>query len=228
LTYKQALRYVNQDGNVREDTPYAQVLKGLAEMMARSCFWRVDDATWFVLTGSYTPPIATPAVEKRVAGIEGGPEIGTITLTVEPWLPVEKLAEIYKKAQREMLGKKPHQVSRSRLQLLEFVEAWGEDTSWRECMDLWNEQNPEETYKDPRNFRKAYRQVRALVLEPGYHVAQKDHTAVRKDRRQRVKREITRMDRFRRYMESIESQMERVLAFAERTRKDDGEDGRET
>jgi hypothetical protein len=227
LTYKQALRYVDQDGNVREDAPYAQELKALTEMLARSCLWRVDDASWFVLTGSYTPPIATPTVEKRIAKIEGGPEIGTITLTVEPWLPAEKVAEMYKKAQREMLDKKPHQVSRSRLRLLEFVEAWGEGTTWRECMDSWNEHNSEEKYEDVRNFSKAYRQVRALVLEPGYHVARKDQTALRKDRRQRVKRDITRMDRFRRYIESIDRQMERELAFAERTRRDNGEDGRE-
>jgi hypothetical protein len=223
LTYKQALHYVDQDGNVREHAPHSKELKALTEMLAQCCLWGDDDASWFVLTGSYTPPIATPTVDTRVAGIEGGPEIGTITLTVDPWLPAETVAEMYKKAQREMLDRKPHQVSRSRLRLLEFVESWGEGNTWRECMDLWNVHNPEEKYKDLRNFRKAYRQVRALVLEPGYHVAQKDQTAVREDRRQRIKRDITRMDQFRRYMEQIDREIEREQRFIERQEARKGE-----
>jgi len=227
LTYKQALHYVDQDGNVREHAPHSKELKALTKMLAQSCLWREDDASWFVLTGSYTPPITTPTVEKRVTRTEGGPEIGTITLTVDPWLPAETVAEMYKKAQREMLDKKPHQVSRSRLRLLEFVEAWGEGSSWRECMDLWNEHNPEEKYEDLRNFSKACRQVRQLVLEPAYHIAREDCTAVRKERRQRVKSEIRRMDRFRREMEYIERQMELAHAFVEHTHRGNGHDTNE-
>jgi hypothetical protein len=224
LTYEQALHYVDQDGIVREHAPHSQELKALTEMLAQSYCWREDDASWFVLTGHYTPPITTPTVKNRVMRTEDGPEIGTITLVVEPWLSAETVAEMYKKAQREMLGKKPHQVSRSRLQLLEFVEAWGEGISWRECMDLWNEHNPEETYKDPRNFSKAYKQVREVVLEPGYQPEQQDQEAARKDRRERIKRNITRMERFRRDMERIDREIERERRFIERQEARKGEE----
>jgi hypothetical protein len=227
LPYKRALRYVDEDGNVREDAPHAQRLRVLTNTLTETYCWRADDASWFVLTGHHTPPIALPTVERRITRPKGGPEIGTITLTVEPWLPAEKVLDMYKKAQHQMLGKKPHQVSRSRLHLLEFVETMCEGLSWRECMDRWNDYLPTlptDEYKDPRNFSRAYRQVREVVLEPGYQPEQQDQEAARKDRRERIRRNITRMERFRRHMERIDREIERERRFIERQEARKGEE----
>jgi hypothetical protein len=168
---------VDEDGNVREDAPHARRLQALTESLAKTFMWRVDDASWFVLCAYHTPPVLTFSVESNVTRYERGPEIGTITLTVEPWLPAETVTDLYKKAQHNVLGKRPHQVSASRLRLLELVEAMGEGLSWRERMDLWNEFHPDKQYEDRSNFRRAYLEVRAQVLEPGYAAPERDEEA---------------------------------------------------
>ena len=97
-----------------------------------------------------------------------------------------------------MLGKKPHQAGRDRLRLLAFVEMVGKGRSWRKRMNLWNEfeaLSEEERYKDERNFRKAYLQVRALVLEPGYIAAKANERAAREARRRRIERTLRRAER---------------------------------
>jgi hypothetical protein len=66
--------------------------------------------------------------------------------------------------------------------------------SWRKRMDLWNQSeasSKEERYKDVRNFRKAYMQVRALVLEPNYISAERNKRASRIARRRRIQNELT-------------------------------------
>jgi hypothetical protein len=86
---------------------------------------------------------------------------------------------LYEKTQREMLRKKPHQASRHRLRLLEFVETMGEGLSWSERMGLWNEFHPDKQYKDRGNFSKACREVRSQVLSPGYTAVEKDEQSAR-------------------------------------------------
>lgn len=204
MPYDQALRYVDEDGRVRKDAPHARRLEDLTETLANTYLWRADDASWFVLCAHYTPPVLTFSIESKVTQPERGPEIRTITFTVEPWLPAEIVVDEYKKAQRKMLGKKPHSVSTKRLRVLELVETMGADLSWRERMDLWNEFHPGEQYKDRANFRKAYREVRALVLEPGYTPAKRDKEAARDDRRRDIKRKLKRIERSLRVIRQVE------------------------
>jgi hypothetical protein len=207
LTYDQALRYVDEDGLVREDASHARRLEDLAEDLARTYLWRANDASWFVLCAYYNPPVLTFSVESRVTRPEHGPEIGTITLTVEPWLPAEIVVDEYKKAQRKMLGKKPHSVSRKRLRVLELVETMGADLSWRERMDLYNDlfaAEPGKQYKDRSNFRKAYKETRAVVLEPKYTPPEQDEEATRDDRRREIKRKIKYIERSLRVIRQVE------------------------
>jgi hypothetical protein len=147
--------------------------------LAKTFLWRTYDASWFVLCGYHTPPVLTLSIESNVTRYQSGPEIGTITLTVDPWLPAETVAMLYEKTQREMLRKKPHQASRHRLRLLEFVETMGEGLSWSERMGLWNEFHPDKQYKDRGNFSKACREVRSQVLSPGYTAVEKDEQSAR-------------------------------------------------
>lgn len=110
-------------------------------------------------------------------------------------MPAEIVLAMYKGTQHIMLGKKPHQVSKGRLRLLEFVETMMEGWSWHERMDWWNELHPGEQYEDVRNFRKAYREVRARVLEPGYTPAKQDKKAAREERRRIIKRKLKAIER---------------------------------
>lgn len=107
------------------------------------------------------PAPRTFDVETNVTRHEHGPEIGTITLTVEPWVPADIVAQRYTDAQRRMLDKKPRAMGRERLRLLGFVETKGKGISWRKRMDLWNAleaSRNQKGYKKVRNFRKAYEQ----------------------------------------------------------------------
>ena len=75
-----------------------------------------------------------------------------------------------------------------------FVETRGKDWSWRKRMALWNQSeasSKKERYEDGRNFRKAYMQVRALVLEPNYISAERNKLAARIARRRRIQNELT-------------------------------------
>lgn len=80
------------------------------------------------------------------------------------------------------------------MRLLRFVETRGKELSWRKRMELWNQSeasSKKERYEDVRNFRKAYMQVRALVLEPEYISAQRNKLAARDARRRRIQNELT-------------------------------------
>jgi hypothetical protein len=203
LTYDQALRYVDEDGHVREEAPHARRLEDLTKTLASTFVWRAHDASWFVLCAYYTPPVLTFGMESSVTRYGRGPEIGTITLTVEPWVPAKTVLGMYKKAQREMLGKRTHQVSKNRLRLLELVETMGEGLSWQERMNLWNEFHSTQ-YKDRRNFSKAYREIRESVLEPGYSVAKQDDETAREDRRNRIKRNLKTVERELKILRRVE------------------------
>ena len=194
LTYDGALRFVDEDGCVRIDAPYRRRLADLVKTLAETYSWEAEDASWFVLTARYLPLLPTFGVETNVTRYGHGPKLGTITLTVEAWLPVEIVAQRYQDAQRRLLGKAPRQVTPGRLRLLMFVETRGKDMSWRKRMDLWNQSEAsreKERYEDVRNFRKAYMQVRALVLEPKYISAERNKRASRIARRRRIQNELT-------------------------------------
>ena len=194
LTYGEALRFVDEDGRVRIDAPYGRRLADLVKTLAETYSWEAEDASWFVLSARYLPLLPTFGLETNVTRYEHGPKLGTITLTVEAWLPVEIVAQRYQDAQRRLLGKTPRHVTPGRLRLLRLVDTRGKDLSWRKRMDLWNQSeasSKEERYEDVRNFRKAYMQVRALVLEPEYISAQRNKLAARDARRRRIQNELT-------------------------------------
>lgn len=194
LTYGEALRFVDEDGRVRIDEPYGWRLADLVKTLAETYSWDAEDASWFVLSARYLPLLPTFGVDTNVMRYEHGPKLGTITLTVEAWLPVEIVAQRYQDAQRRLLGKTPRHVTPGRLRLLRFVETRGKGWSWRKRMDLWNQSEASsetERYEDVRNFRRAYLQVRALVLEPKYISAERNKLAARIARRRRIQNELT-------------------------------------
>ncbi len=192
LAYDLTLRcYLQPDGGVRPDAPHGGRLDNLCAVLAQTYQWDRGDAAWFVLC-LYTPVIQTSGLETNVTHHDHGPEIGTVTITVEPWLSAETVAAVYRDAQRRMLGKQPRNVSADSLYLLEFAQNMGEGRSWRELMTLWNEENREEGYTDVRNFWRSVERVRRLVLEPGY---QQPDPAPGENHSRRIARDIDRNDR---------------------------------
>lgn len=83
--------------------------------------------------------------------------------------------------------------------MLAFVETTGKGHSWRKRMDLRNKleaSSEEERYEDERNFRKAYLQVRTLVLEPGYKAPKRKERVARDARRRRIESALTSRRRY--------------------------------
>lgn len=160
--------------------PHAARLEALCGELAVACRWDPRDASFFVLCG-FTPYPDT-------FGVEMDPERGTVTITVEPWLPSETVGAMYRDAQRRMLGKQPRSVSADSLRLLEFAEAEKPGLSWREAMALWNKRNPDRPYSDRGNFHRAVKKAKGLVLAPVYAVPEEPDDEG--DSRRRVEREI--------------------------------------
>ncbi len=76
--------------------------------------------------------------------------------------------------------------------------------SWRERMDLWNDLYPWKQYEDPRNFSKACKQVRRLVLEPKYTRSTNDDEVARENRRRDIKRRLKKLERELRVIRKVE------------------------
>ncbi len=112
---------------------------------------------------------------------------GTITLTVEPWVPAETVVKFYQDLQAGMLGQKPRAPSRRNLAVYRFVTRHLKETflredgqgkapeqpPWRELMEGWNQENPACEYtKESRFIRDFHRGGRAV--ESPYAVAELD------------------------------------------------------
>jgi hypothetical protein len=71
----------------------------------------------------------------------------------------------------------------------------GKGMSWRERMDLWNKlatSSKKERYEDVRNFSKAYKQVRGVMLGPEYVAAKRNEPAASEAHRRRSEGAMTR------------------------------------
>lgn len=140
--------------------------------------WEEPQAAWFVLTGE---PIAPKAITAKYHHHDSEHLThGTVTLTVESWVPAETVVKVYQHLQADMLGRKPRAPERRNLAVFRFVvrqsrksspggenqgEALGE-LSWRELMEHWNLENAGQKYTRESRFRRDfYRGVRA-VLRP--------------------------------------------------------------
>jgi len=140
--------------------------------------WDEAQAAWFVLTDEPVAPRAITATYHD----HGNEHLthGTITLTVEPWVPSETVVKFYQRLQVDMLGRKPRAPERRNLALFKFMtrqskellldrENQGEAPaliSSRELMERWNRENPDQSYTNESRFRRDFHRGSRALLSP--------------------------------------------------------------
>jgi hypothetical protein len=140
--------------------------------------WDEAQAAWFVLTDEPVAPRAITATYKD----HGNEHFihGTITLTVEPWVPSETVVKFYQRLQIDMLERKPRAPERRNLALFKFMtrqskelllgwESQGETPalpSSRELMERWNRENPDQSYTNESRFRRDFHRASRALLSP--------------------------------------------------------------
>jgi hypothetical protein len=111
------------------------ILSELSKTFAELYPWREEDAAWFVLTGE--PPMTSPLAWKREW--QEYTDQYSITLTVEPWVSVETVTQLYSKLRRYSLKRNTRRVSERNLAMFRFVIAELEAPSQDESKPLFGE-----------------------------------------------------------------------------------------
>jgi hypothetical protein len=145
---------------------------------SRFTAWEEAQAAQFVLTDEAVAPKALTAQYDSRSSEHL--TYGTITLTVEPWVPTKTVVQFYQYMQNYMLWQKPRAPSRRNLDVFSFVvrqlraQSPGEEgqkqaserLTWSELMEHWNQQNPEHRYSSESQFSRDFRRGRRAVTDP--------------------------------------------------------------
>ena len=95
------------------------ILSNLSKTFARIYPWREEDAAWFVLTGEV--PGTSPLAWKREW--QEYTDQYSITLTVDPWVSVETVTQLYSELRRYSLRRNTRRLSERNLAVFRFVIA---------------------------------------------------------------------------------------------------------
>jgi hypothetical protein len=95
------------------------ILRELSKTLAELYPWREEDAAWFVLTGE--PPMTSPLAWKREW--QEYTDQYSITLTVDPWVSVETVTQLYSELRRYSLRRNTRRLSERNLAVFRFVIA---------------------------------------------------------------------------------------------------------
>jgi len=119
-----------------------------------------------VLTGKcYIKPIDGWSLATRNEDMEQC----TITLKVQPWVPADVVAKVYRIHQQGLLRGKNRPISPDLLPLLMHVASMKRQRkTWTEIISAWNRVNPGRPYGDVRNMSRDFQRLRRLILFPAY------------------------------------------------------------
>ena len=140
--------------------------------------WEEAQAALFVLTGEAVAPSALTA--QYDSHTSEHLTHGTITLTIEPWVPTKTIVKVYQYLQRYMLARKPRAPSRRNLDVFSFVMRQvrvslideesraksPERFTWRELMERWNQADPDRRYTSESQFSRDFRRGGNAVVSP--------------------------------------------------------------
>lgn len=135
--------------------------------------WNAGQAAWFILTGRAPVPfviVGSTGATTSEGEFEDVYGKDTITLEVEPWVPADTVAKVYRDLQLGVLGKFPRTAKPRNLRILAFVlRSWREQLRsaqverralrrliWRELMQEWNEANPHDAYTSYKIFNRDF------------------------------------------------------------------------
>lgn len=127
-----------------------------------------EKALWFILTGEFIPEAPAKIRTERI-NIPGFYKRTKITLEVEGWMTAEEVADHYRHAQRQVLGKIPRSLDNKSRVLLDFVNqnkgmTWNKDTTWQQLYEKWNKEHPVWSFKQVGHFYQLHKNTfRKLV-----------------------------------------------------------------
>jgi hypothetical protein len=150
-----------REGNrfvVAEQNSVITHMASLVERALKGYPISLEMGVWFILTDEFVPedPVRIRYMTIRRPGF-GRTTISrtTFTLEVEGWTPPEEVLEQYRYVQSQVLGKTPRSPKRKALNVFEFVNRH-KGKSWGELFELWNEQHPNERFKDRSHLWTSY------------------------------------------------------------------------
>jgi hypothetical protein len=141
-------------------------LRRLASALSESYPWQASQAAAFVLEGQI--PLATalwlhfpqPLHEER-------PRRAKLVIEVDLWMPAGDVLRAYRKVQRQVLPGHNKPVSLRSIELVNFVFRHRR-AKWRELLELWNSEHPDDGYSSYRHMRFAFQRARGSLLFPRY------------------------------------------------------------
>lgn len=164
------LKYVGRHGLKKTSFVWPMslldILRRQSDLLAKRYDWRGEDAVWFFLTGE-PPKLSTLKLGVRL-NMWG--HKATINLEVAPWVSADMVKENYRKVQRQVLGKRSHELPLRSLAVFRFVERKtreaGELPSWPKLLTSWNAENPEWEYSNFRGLYQTYHRTYDKLLSP--------------------------------------------------------------
>ena len=159
-----------------QSVPVLNDLLSLGKDLAKRYHWNIPHAIIFVLTG------LSPVVETLVASIflNSPRALSRITLTIDPALGPEEVAERYAAIRRKLTNKRYRPLSDKHLQLAVFGAAYAKRKASRNLLEKWNESIPDEKknerdrdektweYSNQQYLVRDYNQAIRRVLNPTY------------------------------------------------------------
>ncbi len=136
-------------------------LRVLSDRLANWYGWESGQATLFVLT-SWVPSIQAAEASLRYRRL---PSLTRLELTVDPALTPKEVAELYRRARDNSLGRRYRSMSEKHLRLAAFAEQV-KGKPIEERMRAWNAECPRWRYTEPSNFSRDCAQARKRVLYP--------------------------------------------------------------
>ena len=154
-------------------------LKWLSKKLSK-LYWKTErgevEAAWFVLTGQPTlvPPLEVEArVQRQVRYMEDKidlfederPATADIILTVQAWMPADRVREVYRDTQRQIVGSAKQPWERN-LKAYNFVKSNGLESrkGEPEPYRMYEAQTSEgEGYRSPHGFWQAYKNAKEKV-----------------------------------------------------------------
>jgi hypothetical protein len=168
-------------------------LRELSARLPRSYPWEEHQVSWFILTGE-TPEV--PAAKGRYhASRSSAATFGTITLTIQPWVPAETVRKFYRGLQLRVVPSDSRALSERNLAVFRFVLSQRQvripdrsarnalhrakpkkpelvqPFSWRALLERWNKEHPEGHewhYKGVQNFWRDFKRAEQAVVHPPY------------------------------------------------------------
>ena len=144
-------------------------LRSLSQRLARTYFWRVAQATCFLLTNGV--PIIDP-IEGTVPRRSNYTALTRIVLSIDPTVSPREVAQAYGLLRGQVVGPRHRDLTLKHHSLAVFYAQMDEGKTWAQRMKYWNEKinRPEWQYKTDTNFARNCTKAYQRLTSPDYRI----------------------------------------------------------